>query len=272
MITNRTYGMDADVISYNARIVAGGNQSLSMQSLRQLNQFVISIKKMKLWYNMVCWPLRANQNAGTGLTAYSFGGLTRPNGTLTNGPIWANNGIIFDGINDSIIISNFTTSFLGTLFYSANHLSMTSNSPTTPTSQKAMNFYGIEIGKAEGASFGVEATVLTPPYPTAGRATTISGFGAGIQYTAAGVFNPSASSMARFYNGGSKDLNSSASYPATSVSLMTNIGTRDSSNNNSAFNGTISIATYFNAALSDADIAAIHFFYKSTIGQDLGLP
>ena len=271
MITNRTYGMDADVIAYNARIVAGGNQSLSMQSLRQLNQFVISIKKMKLWYNMVCWPLRANQNAGTGLIAYSLGGLTTQNGTLTNGPIWANNGIVFDGTNDYITISNFTTSFLGTLFYSANHLSMTSDSPT-PTSQKAMNFYGIEIGKAEGASFGVEATVLTPPYPTAGRSTTISGFGAGIQYTAAGVFNPAASSMARFYNGASKDLNSSATYPAVSTSLTTNIGTRSFSSINSAFNGTISIAIYFNSALSDADIASIHFFYKTTLGQDLALP
>ena len=33
MITNRTYGIDNDVLAYNARIVAGGNQSLSMQSL-----------------------------------------------------------------------------------------------------------------------------------------------------------------------------------------------------------------------------------------------
>jgi hypothetical protein len=270
MITNRTYGMDADVISYNARIIAGGNQSLSMQSLRQLNQFVISIKKMNLWHNMVCWPLRANQNAGSGTIAYSLGGLIRPNGTLTNGPIWKNNGIVFDGINNYIAISNFTTSFLGTIFYSANHLSMTSSSPT-PTSQKAMNFNGIEIGKAEGASFGVEATVLLSPYPTAGRSTTISGFGAGIQYTAAGVFNPSASSMARFYNGGSKNLNSSASYPAFSQST-TNIGTRSFSAINSPFNGTISIAIYFNAALSDADIASINFFYKTTLGQDLGLP
>ena len=106
MITNRTYGMDADVISYNARIVAGGNQSLSMQSLRQLNQFVISIKKMGLWYNMVCWPLRANQNAGTGLTAYSLGGLGTYNGTLTNGPIWGAKGIDFDGVDDFINTGN----------------------------------------------------------------------------------------------------------------------------------------------------------------------
>jgi len=269
MITNRTYGMDSDVLAYNARIVAGGNQSLSMQTLRQLNQFVISIKKMKLWYNMVCWPLRANQNAGTGLTAYSLGGLTKPNGTLTNGPIWANNGIIFDGTNDYISITNFVNSYLGTLFYSANHLSMTSSSPT-PTSQKAMYFYGNEIGKAEAASFGVEATSLNSPFPTVGRSTTISNFGAGIQYTAAAVFNPTTSSMARFYNGGLKEISSSVTYP-TSSTAEANIGTRYSGGN-SSFNGTISIAIYFNAALSDADIASIHFFYKTTLGQDLGLP
>lgn len=95
MITNRTYGMDADVISYNARIVAGGNQSLSMQSLRQLNQFVISIKKMNLWANMVCWPFRAQHNAGSGVIAYSLGGLGIFNGTLVNSPIWGVDGISF---------------------------------------------------------------------------------------------------------------------------------------------------------------------------------
>ena len=93
MITNRTYGMDNDVIAYNARIIAGGNQGLSVQSLRQLNQFVISIKKMNLWYNIVCWPLRANQNAGTGVIAYSLGGFGTYNGTLVNSPIWQINGI-----------------------------------------------------------------------------------------------------------------------------------------------------------------------------------
>jgi hypothetical protein len=69
MITNRTYGIDNDVLAYNARIVAAGNQSLSFSALRDLNQFVISIKKIGLWHNMICWPLRANQNAGIGSTA-----------------------------------------------------------------------------------------------------------------------------------------------------------------------------------------------------------
>ena len=96
MITNRTYGMDTDVISYNARIVAGGNQSLSMQSLRQVNQFVISIKKMGLWYNMVCWPLRANQNE-TYLSVYES--------YISNGADWLISNL------GSTFIARFTISY-----------------------------------------------------------------------------------------------------------------------------------------------------------------
>ena len=102
MITNRTYGMDADVISYNARIVAGGNQSLSMQSLRQLNQFVIEVKKMNLWASMIFWPLKANQNAGTGTIAYSLGGLGVYNGTISNSPIWGASGLTINANSQNI--------------------------------------------------------------------------------------------------------------------------------------------------------------------------
>lgn len=106
MITNRTYGMDSDVISYNARIIAGGNQSLSMQSLRQLNQFVISIKKMNLWASMIFWPLRANQNAGSGTIVYSLGGLGVFNGTISGSPIQSPNGIIHTATGQDIDFGN----------------------------------------------------------------------------------------------------------------------------------------------------------------------
>jgi hypothetical protein len=46
---------------------------------------------------MVCWPLRSSQNAGTGSTAYSLGGLGTYNGTLVNGPTWGADGISFGG-------------------------------------------------------------------------------------------------------------------------------------------------------------------------------
>jgi hypothetical protein len=42
---------------------------------------------------MVCWPLRSSQNAGTGTTAYSLGGLGTFDGTLVDGPTWGADGI-----------------------------------------------------------------------------------------------------------------------------------------------------------------------------------
>jgi hypothetical protein len=58
-----------------------------------LNFFVKGIKRLGLWDDMVCWPLRSAQNAGTGSTAYSLGGLGTYNGTLVNGPTWGADGI-----------------------------------------------------------------------------------------------------------------------------------------------------------------------------------
>ena len=118
MITNRTYGMDADVISYNARIVAGGNQSLSMQSLRQLNQFVISIKKMNLWNKMICWPMKSSQNAGTGTVVYSLGGLPVYNGAFSNSPEWTPYGVdTLDSTNNrGVQIDNLPTLLIANRF------------------------------------------------------------------------------------------------------------------------------------------------------------
>jgi hypothetical protein len=57
--------------------------------------FVKGVKALGLWNNFVCWPLRSSQNAGTGTTAFSLGGLGTFNGTLVNGPTWGANGVSF---------------------------------------------------------------------------------------------------------------------------------------------------------------------------------
>jgi hypothetical protein len=64
-----------------------------------LNAFVKGIKALGLWDSMVCWPLRSTQNAGTGTTVYSLGGLGTFNGTLVNGPTWGTDGTDFNSIN-----------------------------------------------------------------------------------------------------------------------------------------------------------------------------
>jgi hypothetical protein len=251
-------GFDADAVAYFER--AGVTDATAKS---QISAFVIGIKDLGLYNNMVSWPLRSAQNAGTGLTAYSLGGAGIFNGTLTNGPTWGADGVIFDGVNDYISAStSISTNNTGTNFYCGIHATMTGD-------QKALNVNKIEIGKSESASFGIEATQLNPPFPTSGRATQISGFGSGVRYTATGVYIPSSTIMSRFYNGASKETNGAAVY-GTFESQGTFIGTR--LDGNSHFNGTISIAAYFNSALSDANVLAVHNLYKTTLGTGLGLP
>jgi len=87
-------GFDADATAFAA---ASGATDVAA-----LSAFVKGVKELGLWNSMVCWPLRSSQNAGTGTTAYSLGGLGAFHGTLTNGPVWNSNGIYTDGVNDSV--------------------------------------------------------------------------------------------------------------------------------------------------------------------------
>jgi len=90
-------GFDADAAAYFDR--AGVTDATAKQ---QINSFVVGVKGLSLWSNMVCWPLRSAQNKGSGTTVYSLGGLGTYNGTMVNGPTWGANGISFDGTDDHI--------------------------------------------------------------------------------------------------------------------------------------------------------------------------
>lgn len=251
-------GFDSDAAAYFER--AGVTDATAKG---QINAFVKGVKALGLYNNMVSWPLRSAQNAGTGTTAYSLGGAGIFDGTLTNGPTWGSDGVIFDGSNDYILgSSSISTNNTATIFYCGIHATMTG-------SQKAVNINKIEIGKAESASFGIEATQLVPPFSTVGRSSTISGFGSGVRYTATGIYIPSSTTMSRFYNGASKETNGAAVYGTFETDGIY-IGTRSPSN--SLFNGTISVAVYFNSVLSDANVLAVHNLYKTTLGTGLGLP
>jgi hypothetical protein len=83
-------GFDADAVAYFER--AGVTDATAKS---QISAFVIGVKALGLYNDMVSWPLRSTQNAGTGTTAYSLGGLGIYNGTLTNGPTWGTDGITF---------------------------------------------------------------------------------------------------------------------------------------------------------------------------------
>jgi len=276
MITNRTYGMDADVVAYNARIVAGGNQSLSMQSLRQLNQFVISIKKMGLWHNMICWPLKANQNAGSGTIAYSLGGFGILNGTLISNPTWGPTGIIFNNLDQYISLSgasinagNFTSlSILSTIASNNNsHLfglfQYLSSNPTRgvnhaifgPTGNGVINFAGLTGGTRQKGN------------------QNVTNVGIGFYYASAGVSDLSdpVNSTGFVQLNFTRNTTSSGSgtLPYTFGSnLYWLFGFQGSIRNEIA-----SFQAWFSGIpLTQSQLLQIQNLYKSTLGEGLGLP
>jgi hypothetical protein len=92
-------GYDADAVAYFDRAGVTDNTAKV-----QINGFVMGMKDLGLYNNMVCWPLRSAQNAGTGTTAYSLGGAGIFNGTLTNGPAWGTDGIVFSSTSHEITL------------------------------------------------------------------------------------------------------------------------------------------------------------------------
>jgi hypothetical protein len=73
MITNRTYGIDPDVVAYQARLIAGGVQALNPNALRKLNQFVIGLKKLNVWGLITdIWLTGSEYNAISGTTIYGL--------------------------------------------------------------------------------------------------------------------------------------------------------------------------------------------------------
>ena len=271
MITNRTYGMDADVISYNARIIAGGNESLSMQSLRQLNQFVISIKKMKLWNNIVCWPLRANQNAGSGTTAYSLGGLGTYDGTISTTPIWDINGTSFVGHIRNVSIESLVRSIDGysSILIASNSTTGTINFGILKGGDGNQNADNYVIVTRQYNSLAQSQTYLTGG-DTTRTFGTLSFSSAGFQFFGAsrsGLKSPSTNTgYVKLNSTTNSSLSGSGNLPSTNPYASSfYILASSSSGNTYAF-------AMISTPMSITDMENIRILYKSTLGQDLGLP
>jgi len=227
----------------------------------ELNHFVKGIKKLGLYSSMVCWPLRSSQNAGTGSTAYSLGGLGTYNGTLVNGPTWGADGIDFDGSNDRIDLPTIPLVSTASLFYVVSYIDS--------NEQKPMRVNGFELGSAYSANEGIEAGWLVSPEPLVGRTTVISGLGANVRHSAAAVFDAANTTISRFYNGANK-LSNTAATLAGAPTQVAHIGARLASN--SLVDGVISVAAYLTVPMTDAQVTALHSLYRATLGQGLGLP
>jgi hypothetical protein len=209
-----------------------------------INYFVKGIKRLGLWDDMVCWPLRSAQNAGTGSTAYSLGGLGTYNGTLVNGPTWG-----VDGVDLNDLDRRITTSAQAT------------QPDTIFTVQKttAEDFFQVVYDGAQRQHLYREQLTVNR---LSGFAGTVN-----IATTAltAGDFN---SMQIEFYGG------SSSSSFNNEVKVSRNYG----ANNLTSFrmgSGQIDqkgAVLAFSAIINIGSVPLLHGLYKSTLGQGLGLP
>jgi len=245
---------DPDALRYFATAGVTGATGRS-----QINTFVRGIKSLGLYNNMVCWPLRSTQNAGTGVTAYSLGGFGVYNGTLTNGPTWGTGGITFDGTND-YILTTFTTGLSEFTAFSA----------ATPESKLSLQLEMAKDKDATARDWGIFTWNggLQRSYVFNPTSTLING--PAHQTTIRSLCLRASSSVNKLRRNNESDFTGAVGTLTQSTAAVgiasSSIGER------SWFQGTISASILFNTALSDANTSSVYTLYSTTLGSGLGLP
>ena len=257
---------DRDARNYFAR--AGVKSGLAKD---QISRFVKGIKKLGLWNNMVCWPLRSSQNAGTGTTAYSMGGLQSSNATMSGGS-WLSDGFSLSSTQQgsstlSALTQNVTLLICargdGTAYGSFPHVFGVQSASTWSANE-------IRIG-VDG--FGSQMATIVRNSSNSFVSTTLGS-------------NPLNSSTSFTFLSGTLSLGSTLNYRILTTNT-TVTGTAPSSGTstlnrmqlNGRWDGALALANpmvvSFCAIITpniSGSESSIYSLYKSTLGQGLGLP
>ena len=273
MPRTRTYGLDVDTIAYAARVKAGSGVTILPEPLKQLNKFIVGIKKLGLWSSMVCWPMRSIHNAGRGSTVYSLGGLGIYNGTMINSVSWGYNGSTF-GASSYINVPNTAVITSGSGSFSVGVISRSSNSNTSDDTGRFL------ISKADIFNLSTNQFQL--------MARNTSGYG-GLLFRlwADTIFTPSQTTIlwnntfkviqAEATSGGPYRLKSSGiiagiSSHTNTYNLQTTPNIRIGGNSYTSatsWDGEIGFAFY---SRSIGNMAIIETLLKQTIGAGLNIP
>lgn len=106
------WGHDRRTNEYLVRVQQGSGTRIDNAGQERLARAVSWISARGEWDNVVVFPLA--QNAGTGSTAYSWGGAVdpAPTGTLINGPTWVADGLTFDRSAERYVQTNIPANWL----------------------------------------------------------------------------------------------------------------------------------------------------------------
>lgn len=233
-----------------------------------IDQFVKGVKNLGLWDNMVCWPLRSTQNAGTGTTAYSLGGLGTYNGTLVNSPAWDTDGIIKTADNQIINIS-------GTNSALRNALSLFVCFKSTATSQNqrpfccqggdgASNYWQLNLNRSTAKEVRALTTrnsnnSVSTIIDITSRESLFNYFGIALNDTSQQFF-----------------LNGTSATEETGLAARNPTGTPNAdilgTTGATAARGATSFATALTPTLTAEKMSSIYTLYRNTLGLGLSLP
>jgi hypothetical protein len=258
-----TRSLDPDAAAFCARSGASDRAALSA--------FVRGVKDLGLWDSMVCWPLRSSQNAGTGTTAYSLGGLGTFNGTLVNGPVWGVDGISLDSASSQQI--EWTTSPLSD--FTNGHAMLGAFLPSGPVPTSGTNtdqlliLQGAQVVMQYGSSgTGGTSNGLAQYRLTRGRETSDFFVQANLKDNWTFYEYDPQPSVRVFNSGGDAAHGAlSATTFAYNSALSMKMGPTADGTNTTAFWAIFAAGTNILSASK-----ALRTLYKSTLGTGLGLP
>lgn len=262
----RFYDLDIDVKNYAKRIIDAGYKCPA--DINSVSDFVKGLKILNLWGTIVFWPLRSNQNAGSGTRVYSLGGLGVYDGTMNGTISWQPNGIFYPNDNTyKFIRTAFTMAF-----DSAN--SSFAVGALTPTASTVRRYIGAPSGAPSPLTVGVSAnttTMLNIDVWSESVGTNLS-FSRNLSiFNWLGIsWNYATSSNNINGQVNSTFQTSSRASSSTGKQGWTIGGGQHVTDN---FTGTMSIAIYFPIIdVSQADKLLLYNLYKSTLGKGLNLP
>jgi hypothetical protein len=238
------------------------------QDKRAINAFVRGVKFLGLWESMVCWPLRSEQNTGTGTTAYSLGGLGTFDGTLVDGPTWGVEGITKANANEIINVTGTNATLRGaqSVFccYKSNVTSDNQRTFNCQDGSAAGNYWQTNVNTDSSKNASVSTTrnsinVNTTVVDTTGRETLFNYFGAAL-----------ASTSSQFILNGAvaAEQTGLAARNPTGTPNVDMLGTFGAAN----ARGTLSFAIALTPTISSGDMSALYTLYRATLGTGLGLP
>jgi hypothetical protein len=254
-------GFDADAAAYFDR--AGVTDATAKA---QINAFVKGVKALGLYNNMVSWPLRSAQNAGTGTTAYSLGGLGTFNGTLTNGPTWGTTGISFDGVNDFINTGNsFNTARIVFTSFKTNLSGALNASVVGNYNFNGATETGYEIIYVNSNRPAIRFYTATNNGNA--RLSTVNSADTNFHF-AMGITDNTASQIS--VDGTTGAFTNLTNPPRVDSTQNFNIGAGGANGARQPINATISFVALMDLYTTEFD--SVRTLYKTTLGTGLGLP